>query len=765
MSASQLQSVSTEDSAITQSETIKQNIRISLYESLKNYAIAGVAGFLLLTIIEQVDLNFRLTPVLWSFSDRLVLAAYSSINIAVGILVGLVAGLAVYIFSITKSLVEKALSRIPLLTSLHGIGAALFIAGVSAILLNQHTRINLYIIGLIRELEKFRSLRDTLLNHERATSYLMIMAMIVSIAIVVMIVRRTDSINRWFRAIWVLALVSLIAVVYYFDSRVEVQLYEFTMHRSLYLAAIVLAMALGATFLNSSQPVNRWPQSPKSSLSKLILAGASLIFIASLAFTFIHFGKDQNLKTQIFYRSTQAKQNFKLAWYVLDFDRDGYSAMLDGGDMDDSNAALNPGALEKPDDGIDNNAIAGDLNEKDIAQWRAEHTPVNIAVQASRRFNVLYFFIDTVRADHMSTYGYSRNTTPNIDKLAERSIVFENGFSPAARTSEAIPRFMQSNYWDGHFESWTEVLTRNGYNTMLFPGRRSWERYKEMMKVVKGAQGKPLKENIDFIIETLGQTPADRPFCSYVYVPDPHLPYVRHDAFNFGSTQKDLYDGELAYTDFHLGRLFDWMQQAGRFEDTIIVIMSDHGESLGERDVYRHATQLYNEQTHVPMIFYVPAIAPRRVKDFVSTVDLGTTILAANGIERTKDSIGVSLMPLIRGEAFTRPPIYGEQTSQEISSFVRLDQQVHPETKKYMVIAQDGFKMIYNRDFNCFELYDLNSDPEEEKNLFDRMPEKAAEMKRLIGRQVDILTALRPWDADEGRYSRASGADGDKVED
>jgi DNA repair photolyase len=79
--------------------------------------------------------------------------------------------------------------------------------------------------------------------------------------------------------------------------------------------------------------------------------------------------------------------------------------------------------------------------------------------------------------------------------------------------------------------------------------------------------------------------------------------------------------------------------------------------------------------------------------------------------------VGVNLMPWIRGERLTRPPVFGEQTSQEVSQWVRLDQQVHPENKKYMTITQDGYKLIYNRDVNSFELYDLTSDPAEQHTL------------------------------------------------
>jgi arylsulfatase A-like enzyme len=207
------------------------------------------------------------------------------------------------------------------------------------------------------------------------------------------------------------------------------------------------------------------------------------------------------------------------------------------------------------------------------------------------------------------------------------------------------------------------------------------------------------------------------------------------------------------------------MEKSGRFNDTMVVIMSDHGESLGERGLYRHATQLYNEQTRVPMIVYIPNQQPRRIRDFVSTIDLGSTILSAAGVPVPERYMGVNLMPLIRGEAFTRPPVYGEQTSQEVSPFVRLDQQVHPETKKYMVITQDGYKLIYNRDFYNFELFDLNNDPAERRNVYDRLPDKALELRRLLGQFVDIVTAGRPAEADEGRYSKSGGIDGDKVED
>ncbi|HSE35963.1 MAG TPA: sulfatase-like hydrolase/transferase [Blastocatellia bacterium] len=737
---------------------------ISPFGLISTCAVIGAAGFFLMNVLEQLDLNWRLNATFASVSDRFVLLAYSSINILVGVIVGALVGIFVAFFLALAGLVKKAMRRVSP-RWLHATFAFLFTAGITAIVLNQFSRVNSFVIGMIRELEKLGPVRESLLNHERSTSYLILMAIVTISALMVIMIRASAGMNRSFRLLCIAALTAAVVLIYYADSRVEVQLYEYTLHRSLYLAGVILSMTLAGTIGGTATINHWWKRQGKN--SRRFLCGGAIVFLAScVIFTFLHFGRNQHLKAQLFLRSTQAKQNFLLAWWALDRDRDGYSALLDGGDADDTRAEINPGIAERDGDGIDNNGLAGDLTRQDLDDWRNQHEALqSVAPSVRSRFNIIYFFIDAVRADHLSAYGYNRKTTPNLDRLAEKSMVFENAFSPAARTSEAIPRFMQSSYWDTKRASWTEELARNDYNVMLFPGRRSWERYARMMPVARGAQGKPLRENIDFVIETLKKTRSDRPFCAYVYIPDPHLPYVRHPEFAFGSSNTDLYDGELAYTDFYIGRLLDWLEQSGRLQDTMIVVMSDHGESLGERDVYRHATQLYNEQTRVPMIIYHPEVGPRRVSDYVSTIDLGSTLLSANGIACPDSYLGINLLTLLRGESVRRPPVYAEVTKQEISKFVTLEQQVHPETKKYMAISYDGLKIIFNRDVFSFELYDLKQDPREEHNLYSVMPEKAAEMTRLVLQYVDIVTASRPWDADEGRYSKATGSDGDKVED
>jgi len=141
------------------------------------------------------------------------------------------------------------------------------------------------------------------------------------------------------------------------------------------------------------------------------------------------------------------------------------------------------------------------------------------------------------------------------------------------------------------------------------------------------------------------------------------------------------------------------------------------------------------------------------VPDYVTTVDLGTTILNALGIQCPNSYVGVSLLPLMRGEAFAHPPIFGEQTLRE-KEFpnVRPDQYPQPVNKKYMIVTAQGYKLLYNRNYQLFELFDLKKDPLELNNLYDYLPDLASDLKRQLGEYIDIVNVNRPRNADEAKY-------------
>lgn len=722
--------------------------RTPVFATLCGYALAGAAASLLLGVVELLDLNVRLTPIFESALERAVFSSYFSLNVVGGFLIGFAVGLSVHAASLLNRSIQAVIARWKPAGRLHRLIPGAAICAIASLLLNQQPQFHGYVFEIIREAEKFESLTVRFLNHERAISYLILFGMVAGCALLWATTRAVSYSASLLRGLWIAALITLIASAYYVDSRFEPLLYGTSVHRSLFLLNTALGMSLISTvFWRRRLDIG----SPLGKLSALAIA---VLLIAGVTFTFVRFDGNQNLKTQIFYRTTQAKQYFKLAQWVLDFDRDGYSQFLGGGDCDDRRADINPGHPEIVGDGVDHNCIGGALTERDIEDWKREqfdlHQPPD---PAAKRLNVIYVFIDALRADHLSAYGYKRKTSPNLDKLAANSCLFENAFTPAPNTFEALPKFTQGNYWDAHLKAWPEIIARSGYDALLFPRRiATLRRHVKGMQIVQGHDAGTFEASIDSAIETLGGIERDRPFCAYLYSTDTHRPYKPHEDFHYGTSITDLYDGEISYLDFHLGRLFDWLEKSGRLTETMIVIMADHGESLGERGVYKHSSQLYNEQTHVPLIIHLPGVAPRSISDYVSTVDLSPTILNAVGLDYPKECAGVSLVPSMRGQSFVHPPIYAEQTTQEVSPFVRPDQNVDPELKKYMIITQDGFKLIYNRDYYNFELYDLRSDPSEFRNLYDRMPERAADLKKRLGRFIDVLTVSRPWDADESQY-------------
>lgn len=695
-----------------------------------------------------MDVNVRLTPVFQSALERVAFCSYFSLNAIGGLLIGLSVGVVANVASLLNRSILTIIARGKPAGPLHTLVVAGGLCAIASLLLNQQPQFHGYVFEIIREAEKFESLTVRLLNHERATSYLILFAVVAGCAILWAATRALSHSRVLLRALWIVVLITLIACAYYVDSRFEPQLYGTSVHRSLFLIDTALGMSVIGTL------VRRQGLALGSPRRKLTAIAAAVLLIGGVAFTFLRFDSNQNLKTQIFYRTTQAKQYFKLAQWVLDFDRDGYSQVLGGGDCDDRRADINPAHPEIVGDGVDHNCIGGALSERDIEDWNRERDALHQSPdQPAKRLNVIYVFIDALRADHLSAYGYHRKTSPNLDKLAANSCLFENAYTPAPNTFEALPKFTQGNYWDAHLKAWPEIMARSGYEALLFPRRlATLSRHVKGMTVVRSPNAGTFEVSIDSAIEALSGIEKDRPFCAYLYSTDTHRPYKPHEDFHYGDSISDLYDGEISYLDFHLGRLFDWLEKSGRLDETMIVIMADHGESLGERGVYKHSSQLYNEQTRVPLIIHFPGVGPKSIADYVSTVDLGPTILNAVGLDYPKECAGVSLVRLMRGQPFVHPPIYAEQTTQEVSSFVRPDQNVDPELKKYMIITQDGFKLIYNRDYYNFELYDLKNDSAEFRNLYDRMPDRAADLRKRLGRFIDVLTVSRPWDADESQY-------------
>lgn len=375
------------------------------------------------------------------------------------------------------------------------------------------------------------------------------------------------------------------------------------------------------------------------------------------------------------------------------------------------------------------------------------------------RPNILFITVDALRADHLSCYGYKRNTSPNIDKLSREGVMFTQAISASSSTISSVPSTMTSTYPDVHgiweFGNFLDptiislggVLRENNFSTgiitaQLFPHLTSREDF--ISKKIK--LDAKANEITDWAIEWLGKNKNKR-FFLYLHYFDPHGPYTPPSPYDemylkdkfyergielpllnrkrggFGGIPgyqaqggiKDKnyyiakYDGEICFTDAQIGRLINALEETGLLYKTIVIITADHGESLGEHDYYfDHGEYLYDNLIKVPLIIYYNSFRPlnRMINQQVSLVDIMPTILdiAKIRLPRQAKFDGVSLMPLIsRGKRYRNTYIFSEYFEGGCQKFA---------------IRGNGWKLLYDRKNGNYELYNLKDDPGELRNLF-----------------------------------------------
>ncbi len=342
--------------------------------------------------------------------------------------------------------------------------------------------------------------------------------------------------------------------------------------------------------------------------------------------------------------------------------------------------------------------------------------------------NLLLVTIDTLRADRLSCYGSQNPKTPHIDSLAERGVLFSRAF---ANTSTTLPSHTNillgtTPLHHGVHENLNFVVSEQlltlaehlkdyGYSTGAFVGAypldsrfglsQGFDTYDDNYARIHFVNPSSLERNAEAVVESALEwlERQDSPWFLWIHCWDPHVPYDPPEPFKT-QYRDHLYDGEVAYVDFALGKLFNYMKENNLFDNTSIIFTGDHGESLGQHGEKTHGFFAYNSSIWIPLIISAPGKKPSRIDHYVSHIDIFPTACDVLELEKPSFLQGISLLPALNGKKLPERPIYFESLYPYYSrGWAPLKGFLH-----------QGKKFI---DSPIPELYELDKDFDELKNL------------------------------------------------
>src|SRR6202045_1582792 len=352
---------------------------------------------------------------------------------------------------------------------------------------------------------------------------------------------------------------------------------------------------------------------------------------------------------------------------------------------------------------------------------------------ARRPRNVILITLDTVRADHLGCYGNKNIQTPTLDSLGHDGVVFERAISQVPLTWPSPAAILTGMYpfqnggqdftgqpLDSRFRSVAQAFKQHGYATgavvSAFVLDRSWglargfDFYDDAFAPEAfanrdiGLVDRRAGESVTRALVWLKKNQR-RPFFFWLHLYDPHSPYDPPEPYRT-QYRGHLYDGEIAYADHELGRLIAWLKQNRLYDRSLIIMLSDHGESLGEHGEHEHGFFVYNATVHVPLIVKPPAgsgIRRGRISRPVETVAVAPTLVR---VARIQDAIE---------KQFQSHGLFGAGAEPENESY----------SETFYPFSSFGWSPLHALETSRYhyinapqpELYDLAADPDEKKNL------------------------------------------------
>ena len=404
--------------------------------------------------------------------------------------------------------------------------------------------------------------------------------------------------------------------------------------------------------------------------------------------------------------------------------------------------------------------------------------------------NIILISIDALRADHLSCYGYHRNTSPNIDQLASQGILFKNAFSQATSTLPSHASIFLSQYVWRHkvdnrkkrlgnsFTTLVEILRDRNYTTCAFVGgglisarygfNQGFEIYDDGIPRKHRHYG--IASYINKLLSWL-ESVKNRRFFLFIHTYDVHGPYnplapyfdlytkgrcegahlrtsggirpYKLDASKLIPKEIDyiiaVYDGGINYVDEQLGKIFEKLDQLDIDDKTIIILTADHGEGFKEHGRLRHGYKPYIELVHVPLIMKGPGIPrDRTYENWVQHIDIVPTILEILNIRQRKEMQGRRLLPLMKNfeiQEYPKTYSWGKDKNKPLWPF-----SISLRTKDWTYIMNQN---------GPDELYDKINDPKEQNNIIEKRPLIAQKLKEELEDFIALTSEGKPQVAEK----------------